>query len=114
MPIIPKRASLVRKPKAAARSRRRVRQVFDRFHVVVTNSAGIPRDTTGWTAVMTRTGGTTQTANFDEFGVARFTNLVAPTNFSYTLRVRNADGDLVSGTPKSVPADLEVVVVRIV
>ncbi|CAG7644477.1 hypothetical protein ACFQI7_09830 [Paenibacillus allorhizosphaerae] len=90
--------------------RRRIRQTLDRFHVIAVNANLVPVTTTGWTAVLTR-GDTTETANFDSFGVARFNNLTTLTNVSYTLRVRNADG--VQRAQRSVPADLEAIVIQV-
>jgi hypothetical protein len=108
--IMIKRAIMIRKVRAAAaRKRPRIRQVLDRFHVIATNLNNIPRETTGWTAALTR-GTTTTTAAFDEFGVARFPTISTLTTVSYVLRIRNADGDLL--VTRSVPADLEVFVAR--
>ncbi len=107
-----KRALLLRKLRASAlkkRKRIRIRQTLERFHVIATNLNNIPRDTTGWTANLTR-GGVTTTANFDDFGVARFPTINTLTTVSYVLRIRNADGDLLA--TRSVPADLEVFVAR--
>ncbi|MDF2859378.1 MAG: hypothetical protein K0Q87_5229 [Neobacillus sp.] len=107
-----KRALLIRKLRASAlkkKKRIRIRQILDRFHVIATNLNNIPRETTGWTAALTR-GATTTTANFDEFGVARFPTIATLTTVSFVLRIRNADGDLL--VTRSVPADLEVFVAR--
>ncbi|MDF2723613.1 MAG: hypothetical protein K0Q59_3288 [Paenibacillus sp.] len=102
------RANAVKRA-AAVKKKRRIRQTLDRFHVIATNLNNIPRDTTGWTATLTR-GTTTITAPFDDFGVARFNTITTLTNFAYVLRIRNADGE--QQTQKSVPADLEVFVAR--
>ncbi|NMO94368.1 hypothetical protein [Paenibacillus lemnae] len=102
---------LLKKPvrSAAVRRRRRIRQTLDRFVVIATNNNDVPRTTTGWTATLTR-GTTTITANFDDFGVARFDTISTLTTVSYVLRIRNADGEL--QVTRNVPADREVYVAR--
>lgn len=101
---------MIQRLKAAAaaapkQKRRRIRQVLDRFVVIATNTANVPRDTSGWTATLTR-GTTTVTASFDDFGVARFATIPTLTTVSYVLRIRNEDGDLL--VTRNVPADREV------
>ena len=109
-----KKALLLRKAKAAAtkKKRRRIRQTLNRFHVfaVNANTGSSPKSTSGWTAVLTREGTTPLTANFDDFGAARFDNLNTLTNFSYTLRIRNADNEQLFQS--NVPADREFFVAR--
>ncbi|WP_410511926.1 hypothetical protein PaeBR_18015 [Paenibacillus sp. BR2-3] len=110
--LIAKKALMAKKVKAAApRKRRRIRQTLDRFIVLATNLAAtpVPRDTTGWSASLT-TGGTTVTADFDDFGVVRFPTISTLTTVSYTLRIRNAE-DVVLVT-RTVPADREFYVAR--
>ena len=122
-PMITKKALMMKRWKAAIaaktitaktivakRGKKKIKQTLERFHVIATNANGIPLDTPGWTATLTRVG-TTRTADFDDFGVARF-NINTLTTVSYTLRVRNADGE--QQAQRAVPADLEVIVVRIV
>ncbi|WP_207952945.1 hypothetical protein [Paenibacillus agricola] len=105
-----KRALMVKKLKASAlKKKKRIRQTFDRLHVIATNLSNAARDTTGWTATLTR-GTTTIRADFDEFGVARFGTISTLTTVSYVLRIRNADGDLLA--TRNVPADIEVFVAR--
>lgn len=108
-----KKALLLRKAKAAAtkKKRRRIRQTLNRFHVfaVNANAGNSPKSTSGWTAVLTRNG-TTLTAQFDDFGAARFDTLNTLTNFSYTLRIRNADNEQLFQS--NVPADREFYVAR--
>jgi hypothetical protein len=94
---------------AAVRKRRRIRQTLDRFVVIATNLSNAPRSTSGWTATLTR-GTTTVTADFDDFGVARFPTINTLTTVSYVLRIRNADGELQNTS--NVPADREVAVAR--
>jgi hypothetical protein len=91
--------------------KKKIRQNLDNLTIIVTNAAGVPRDTTGWTATLTR-GTTTRTANFDDTGVAVF-KIATLTEFAYTLRVRNEDGEL-QGSAKSVPANIEAYVLRLV
>lgn len=111
MPMVKKPMALPKKKMTAVKpKRKKAKQTLTRFHVIVTNANGIPVDTPGWTAVLTRTGSPTLTANFDDTGVARFDTLTTLTTVSRTLRVRNADGDQVA--QKFVPADIEAIVVR--
>lgn len=108
-----KKALLLRKAKAAAtkKKRRRIRQTLNRFHVfaVNANTGNSPKSTSGWTAVLTREG-TTLNAEFDDFGAARFDNLNTLTNFSYVLRIRNADNEQLFQA--NVPSDREFFVAR--
>ena len=90
---------------AAKKRKRRIRQTLDRFVVVATNTANVPRDTSGWTATLTR-GTSTFNASFDDFGVARFETIPTLTTVSYVLRIRNEDGDLL--VTRNVPADREI------
>ncbi len=101
-----RKAIAVKKP---AR-RRRIRQTLNNFTVIVTNAAGVPRDTTGWTAVLSRVGSQPRTVQFDDFGVAQF-NITTLTTVSYTLRVR--DGENVLQAQRNVPADVQAYVVRL-
>lgn len=109
-----KRAIMIKKLRAAAlnKKKKRIRQTLDRFHVIATlaNLANTPHDTAGWTATLTRTGITPITANFDDFGVARFATVTTLTTVSYTLTIRN-ENDVVLFT-RTVPADREVFVAR--
>jgi len=107
-----KKAIMVQRVRAAApkNQRRKIKQVLPNFTVIATDLNNIPRQTTGWTATLSRPGTADITANFDEFGVAVFTTIATLTTVSYTLRVRNADNTLLA--TRSVPADREVFVVR--
>jgi hypothetical protein len=110
--IMIKRALMIKQLRAAAlrKKKRRIKQVLDRFHVIATNLNNVPHETTDWTASLSRTGAATITAQFDEFGVCRFPTVATLTTVSYTLRIRNADGDLLA--TRFVPADREVFVAR--
>ncbi|WP_027094509.1 hypothetical protein [Cohnella thermotolerans] len=78
----------VRKPKA------RQTPTFTRLTVVWVQNNGVPFDTTGFFATLTRSGQVVSTASFDSFGVVRFANVSTLTQVSYTLRVFNSDGTL--------------------
>ena len=105
-----KKVMKMRKLKASAlKKKRRIRQTLERFHVIATNLNNAPRDTSGWTAALTRNNVTT-TADFDDFGVARFPTINTLTTVTYVLRIRNADGELQA--QRSVPPDREVFVAR--
>ncbi|WP_248925976.1 hypothetical protein [Paenibacillus hamazuiensis] len=100
---------LMKKVRKVVKKKKRALQTLGNLHIIVTNNNGVPRETTNWTATVTRPG-VTMTANFDDFGVARF-NIATLTTVSYTLRVRNANGDLVA--TRLIPEDVEAYVVRI-
>ncbi|WP_052098330.1 hypothetical protein [Paenibacillus stellifer] len=110
-----KKTVAVKKPSAsrakavAPRRRRRIRQTLDRFVVIATNLNSVPRDTSGWTAELSRNN-TTITADFDDFGVARFTSISTLTTVSYILRIRDDNGTVL--TTRTVPANREVYVAR--
>ena len=107
------RALAAKKAKAAApRKRRRIRQTLDRFIVVAigTNAAGTPKDTTGWTATLTRTGNAPIPAEFDEFGVARFPTVTTLTTVPYLLTLRDENGNPIRSF--NVPSDREFFVAR--
>ncbi|WP_148927185.1 hypothetical protein [Paenibacillus methanolicus] len=101
--------SAVKKP--AARKKRRIRQTLERFHVIAVQqtTTNLPYDTPGWTATLTR-GTITLTAEFDDFGVARFNNIPTLTTVGYTLRIFDEANNQL--TQKSVPSGLEVYVAR--
>lgn len=101
-----KRKPLAKKPVA---KRRRVKQTFNNLVVLATNFNGVPKDTTDFTATLTR-GSSTFNAFFDDTGVAIFFDVSTLTEFSYVLRIRNEDNTQVfQGT---VPANREFFVAR--
>lgn len=106
------RALAAKKVKAAAtKKKRRVRQTFDRFVVLAisTNASGTPKQSTGWTASL-RTGTTTVTTDFDEFGVARFPTITTLTTVQYILTLRDENGTILRNF--TVPSDREFFVAR--
>ncbi|MEK5236270.1 hypothetical protein NST99_11335 [Paenibacillus sp. FSL L8-0470] len=108
--LMAKKALMARKAKASAvKKKRRIRQSLDRFIVIATNLSNAPRDTSGWTASLTNAGVTT-TADFDDFGVARFPTITTLTTVPYLLRIRDANGNSV--VSRNVPADREFFIAR--
>lgn len=112
--LLAKKALMAKKANArvvkkVVRQRRRVKQTFDRFVVLATSLGNVNKDTTGWTASLT-TGAVTVTTDFDDFGVARFPTITTLTTVSYTLRIRDEAGNLL--TTKSVSANREFFVAR--
>jgi hypothetical protein len=97
---------------AATRKKRRVRQTLDRFIVLAigTNATGTPKDTTGWTASLLRTGNPAIVADFDEFGVARFPTVSTLTTVPYLLTLRDENGNAIKSF--NVPSDREFYVAR--
>lgn len=107
------RALAAKKARAvASRKRRRIRQTLDRFIVVAigTNASGTPKDTTGWTASLIRTGNPTITADFDDFGVVRFPTVTTLTTVPYLLTLRDENGNAIRSF--NVPSDREFFVAR--
>ncbi|UQZ35971.1 hypothetical protein C2I18_22010 [Paenibacillus sp. PK3_47] len=101
-----KKKPLAKKP--AAR-RRRVRQTFNNLVVLATNFNGVPKETTDFTATLTR-GSDTFTAFFDDTGVAVFNQVSTLTDVSYVLRIRNDNNvQVFQGT---VPPNREFFVAR--
>lgn len=109
-PLMTNKALMASKLRASATpKKRRIRQTLDRFVVVATNLNNVPKDSSGWTASLT-TGTTTITADFDDFGVVRFPTIATLTTVSYILRIRDANGVVL--TNKTIPADREFYVAR--
>ncbi|WP_239618471.1 hypothetical protein [Cohnella mopanensis] len=69
-------------------------KTFDRLTVVWVQNNGVPFDTTGFFARLSRGNVLVSSANFDRFGVVRFGNIRTLTNVSYTLRVFSRNGTL--------------------
>lgn len=110
--LLAKRLQMVKKARAAAvrPRRRRIRQVLNNFIVLAINTNNVPYETQGWRATLTRSSGTTITAQFDEFGVAQFNTISTLTSVSYTLRIFDADN--VQQVQRFVPANREFYVAR--
>lgn len=70
--------------------------ILNRFTAVWVQSNGVPFDTTGFFATLTRTntGQLVSTRSFDPFGVVRFGNIRTLTRFTYTLRTFDSNGVL--------------------
>ncbi|WP_379133862.1 hypothetical protein [Paenibacillus sp. sgz500958] len=95
----------MKKRAAAAPKKRRIRQTFDRLVVLAVSTNNVPKDSTGWTATLTRNNNLVATASFDEFGAVRFPTISTLTTVSYVLRIRDADNNLL--TTKNIPSDRE-------
>lgn len=111
--LMAKRLLMAKKAKSSAvvrPKRRRIKQIFSNFVVLAVDTSNIPYETQGWTATLTRTTGASFSALFDEFGVAQFNGVNAPTTVSYTLRIRDADNSLLA--QRNVPANREFFVAR--
>jgi hypothetical protein len=67
---------------------------FNRLTVVWVQNNGVPFNTTGFFATLTRNNVIVSTAAFDSFGVARFNNIPVLTRVSFTIRTFNANGVL--------------------
>ncbi|TFE25770.1 hypothetical protein [Cohnella luojiensis] len=78
---------------------------FNRLTVVWVQNNGVPFNTTGFFARLSRGGILVSTANFDRFGVVRFNNVGTLTNVSFTLRLFNRNGVLFR--TRFIPAGVE-------
>ncbi|MFC5468620.1 hypothetical protein ACFPPD_07790 [Cohnella suwonensis] len=78
---------------------------FSRLTVVWVQNNGVPFNTTGFFARLTRGNRIVSSANFDRFGVVRFGNVRTLTNVSYTLRVFSSTGVLFR--TRTIPAGVE-------
>lgn len=67
---------------------------FNRLTIVWVQNNGVPFNTTGFFARLSRGNTIVSTASFDRFGVVRFNNVGTLTNVSYTLRLFNNNGVL--------------------
>lgn len=79
--------------------------IFTRLTVVWVQRNGVPFDTTGFTARLTRGGVLVSTAAFDRFGVVRFNNVRVLTTVAFTLRVFSPTGVLFR--TRTIPAGVE-------
>ncbi|MFC5406914.1 hypothetical protein [Cohnella soli] len=78
---------------------------FHRLTVVWVQNNGVPFDTTGVFARLTRGNTLISIARFDRFGVVRFDNVRTLTNVSFTLRTFNANGVLFR--TRTIPAGVQ-------
>ncbi|THF72998.1 hypothetical protein [Cohnella fermenti] len=78
---------------------------FTRLSIVWVQQNGVPYDTTGFIATLTRNNSVVATAAFDENGVARFSNVRVLTSRAYTLRTFDSDGILYR--TRSIPAGVQ-------
>ncbi|BBI35279.1 hypothetical protein [Cohnella abietis] len=78
---------------------------FNRLTVVWVQRNGVPFDTTGFFARLSRGNTLVSTASFDRFGVVVFNNIRTLTNVSYTLRVFSNNGVLFR--TRTIPAGVE-------
>lgn len=78
---------------------------FSRLTVVWVQNNGVPFNTSGFFARLSRGNILVSTANFDRFGVVRFNNIDTLTNFTYTLRLFNSNGILFR--TRIIPAGVE-------
>lgn len=79
--------------------------IFSRLTVVWVQGNGVPFNTTGFFARLSRGNQVVSTAGFDRFGVVRFNNIRTLTNVTYTLRTFNANGVLFR--TRTIPAGVE-------
>lgn len=89
-----------------ARSRRRV---LNRLTVVWVNRRGVPFDTSGFNAVLSRGTRIVEVARFDRNGVVQFRGIRTLTRVSYTLRLFDNRGRLFR--TRFIPAGVEAFVV---
>lgn len=78
---------------------------FSRLTVVWVQNNGVPFDTTGFFARLSRGNVLVSTAGFDRFGVVRFNNIGTLTNVTITLRVFNRNGVLFR--TRTIPAGVQ-------
>lgn len=99
-----KRYKIVRS-KAAARTRAlQAGPTFNRLTALWVQDNGVPFDTTGFTARLSRGSTPVETAEFDRFGVVRF-NVATLTTVAYTLRLFSPAGVLFR--TRTIPAGVE-------
>jgi hypothetical protein len=79
--------------------------LFNRLTVVWVQNNGVPFDTTGFTARLSRGNTLVATASFDRFGVVRFNRIGVLTNVAYTLRLFSRNGTLFR--TRTIPAGVE-------
>lgn len=79
--------------------------IFNRFTATWVQINGVPFNTTGFFATLSRNGRVVATASFDPFGVVRFNTIPTLTRFTYTLRTFNRNGVLFR--TRIVPAGVE-------
>jgi hypothetical protein len=78
---------------------------FDRLTVVWVQNNGVPFDTTGFFARLSRGNILVSAANFDRFGVVRFGNIRTLTNVAFTIRVFSRNGTLFR--TRTIPAGVQ-------
>jgi len=101
-----KRSRVLSRAKVASRKvRSSSAPIFSRLTVVWVQGNGVPFDTTGFFARLSRGNQLVSTAGFDRFGVVRFNNIPTLTRVSYTLRVFSANGVLFR--TRTIPAGVE-------
>ncbi|HUC92824.1 MAG TPA: hypothetical protein VMS09_12490 [Paenibacillus sp.] len=83
----PRTAPLVNRKSSSA-------PIFNRLTVVWVQQNGVPFDTTGFFARLSRGNRLAATASFDRFGVVRFNTIETLTEVGYTLRLFSRDGRL--------------------
>lgn len=99
-----KRSRIIR-VKKTSRSQGTNQPTFNRLTVVWVQNNGVPFDTTGFFARLSRGNTLVSTASFDRFGVVRFNNIRTLTNVSYTLRVFSRNGALFR--TRTIPAGVQ-------
>ncbi|QJD84335.1 hypothetical protein [Cohnella herbarum] len=101
-----KKSRIVKRAKAPFRARNLgTRPTFHRLTVVWVQNNGVPFDTTGFFARLSRGNVLVSTAHFDRFGVVRFNNIGTLTNVAFTLRVFNRNGVLFR--TRTIPAGVQ-------
>lgn len=80
--------------------------IFSRLTIVWVQFNGVPFDTTGFNASLTRRGRVVATTPFDRFGVARFNSIRTLTSVSFRLQAFDDNG--VVFRTRIIPAGVEV------
>ena len=100
-----KKSRIIRVNKASCSLGLRNIPTFNRLTVVWVQVNGVPFDTTGFFARLSRGNRLVSTASFDRFGVVRFNNIGTLTRVPYTLRVFSSNGVLFR--TRNIPAGVE-------
>jgi hypothetical protein len=79
--------------------------ILSRLTVTWVQRNGVPFNTTGFAARLSRGGSIIQTTTFDRFGVVRFSRVGTLTNVSYTIRIFSPSGVLFR--TRTIPAGVE-------
>lgn len=104
-PKPPLKGSRIIRTKVSKVTRSQNGPILRRLTVVWVQNNGVPFDTTGFFARLSRGNTVVSTAGFDNFGVVRFSNIRTLTNVTYTIRTFNDNGVLFR--TRTIPAGVE-------